>query len=170
MKITSKVCTKCGLDKSADCYYKNNRIKSGLDSRCKACEKTRHNTELARERSRRHYIKHKDRILESNKSNIKLKSYKKEYYKKNKTRLNRGRILNLYDLSEEAYNILLVKQQGVCAICKEFEKENRVLSIDHDHLTGKVRGLLCNSCNRGLGYFRDSLFILRNSIDYLERI
>ena len=60
-------------------------------------------------------------------------------------------------------------QKGICAICGELPHgENRVLHIDHDHLTGKIRGLLCMSCNRALGWFRDDTVILKKAIEYLK--
>jgi hypothetical protein len=59
-------------------------------------------------------------------------------------------------------------QEGKCAICKEPET-TRVLSIDHCHKTNKVRGLLCQRCNLGLGNFLDSRGNLQSAIDYLHK-
>jgi len=66
----------------------------------------------------------------------------------------------LYKISLEEYTRLLKQQNGVCAICKLPQVDKRkYLCVDHDHKTGKVRGLLCNLCNVGLGAFKDgSLF------------
>jgi Recombination endonuclease VII len=65
-----------------------------------------------------------------------------------------------YGLSVEEYDVLLEVQNGVCAICKRPErrinnksKKLQALSVDHDHNTGRIRGLLCNNCNWGLGWF-----------------
>jgi hypothetical protein len=63
----------------------------------------------------------------------------------------RTQIKRKFGLSEEEYNAILRKQNGVCAICKRQQKGRR-LAVDHDHVTGKVRGLLCISCNRVVGY------------------
>lgn len=71
----------------------------------------------------------------------------------------------------EQYNAMLIEQKGVCAICGKSEEVSPkgVLSIDHDHTTGKVRGLLCDTCNRGgLGHFYDNVSLLRNAIKYLK--
>lgn len=65
-------------------------------------------------------------------------------------------------------DLLLKDQGGVCAICFD-EPATRRLALDHDHLGGSERGLLCTRCNMGLGYFRDSQVILGSAIDYLER-
>lgn len=58
---------------------------------------------------------------------------------------------NLYGLSWEEYLLLLEGQDGVCAICHQ--PSDRELHVDHDHLTGRVRGLLCGRCNTGLGFY-----------------
>ncbi len=69
---------------------------------------------------------------------------------------------------------LLESQGGVCAICKKEEQiidkggGTQRLSVDHDHDTGKIRGLLCNDCNVGLGRFKDNLELLRSAVAYLE--
>lgn len=60
-----------------------------------------------------------------------------------------------------------VVTQKACAIC-EVVPRNKNLDIDHDHKTEKFRGLLCNSCNRGLGHFKDNPEFLRKAASYLE--
>jgi hypothetical protein len=72
-----------------------------------------------------------------------------------------------YGLTEADYLAKIQEQNNVCAICKE-KQLNKVLCIDHNHVTGKVRGLLCNSCNIGLGHFRDNSKILHSAIEYLQ--
>lgn len=62
-------------------------------------------------------------------------------------------------------------QEGQCCICKEFRDTYHSqggLYIDHDHKTGEIRGLLCNSCNVMLGLIKDDLGILKNAMDYLQ--
>lgn len=66
------------------------------------------------------------------------------------------------------YEYILKKQGGVCAICKCVDKSGRSLAIDHNHNTNAVRGLLCGSCNRGLGLFKDDVKILSEAIKYLK--
>lgn len=79
-----------------------------------------------------------------------------------------GNIKLKYGLTPEAWKGLFEKQQGVCAICKNPETQNKRISVDHDHQTGKVRGLLCNNCNRGLGLLKDSLHTLVAAVEYLK--
>lgn len=71
-----------------------------------------------------------------------------------------------YGLTEADYLAKIVEQGNVCAICSK-KDETKVLCVDHDHVTGEVRGLLCGNCNVGLGNFRDSPKILESAIAYL---
>ena len=69
----------------------------------------------------------------------------------------------------DVYRDLFEAQQGVCSICSRPENGRyKHLSIDHDHDTGKIRGLLCNNCNRGLGLLKDSPELLRKAARYVE--
>lgn len=80
-------------------------------------------------------------------------------------------LMEKYGITLEEYNSLLEKQDGGCAICGNKEsgnKKRKVLYVDHDHNTGKVRGLLCHYCNFGLGNFRDNTDYLKRAIAYLE--
>ena len=72
-----------------------------------------------------------------------------------------------YGITEQQYDDLLKAQHGVCAICGRHQHYQR-LSVDHDHKTGRVRGLLCMQCNRGIGRFFDSPIRLRSAAEYLE--
>jgi len=77
-----------------------------------------------------------------------------------------------YGILLDEYEDMLKYQNGVCAICKQHEtaKQNgktKMLCVDHDHKTGKVRGLLCTKCNKVLGLVDDNKIILENMIDYL---
>lgn len=81
------------------------------------------------------------------------------------------RLKSRYGMSTEDYSRLFVEQDGCCAICgrHQFEFE-RALAVDHDHKTGRVRGLLCHSCNMGLGAFynNDNTRVLKEAIKYVE--
>ncbi len=75
----------------------------------------------------------------------------------------------LYGLEPGQFDAMLAAQGGGCAICHEpASSDGRGLHVDHDHETGRVRGLLCNSCNHGLGKFRDDPALLRAAIKYLS--
>lgn len=81
-----------------------------------------------------------------------------------------------YGVDIHVYHEMLEAQNGVCAICRGVEKSTdaasgkvRALAVDHCHEGDKVRGLLCSSCNRGLGLFKDNPALLRLAADYVER-
>jgi len=82
---------------------------------------------------------------------------------------------NVYGIEPERYYELLDRQGGVCAVCgkDELSAHGRTgtrfrLSVDHCHVTGRVRGLLCQSCNRAIGLLGDNIGILEKAIDYLK--
>lgn len=74
----------------------------------------------------------------------------------------------LYGIGIEDYLRMLERQSNVCKICNKKCKTKSRLSVDHNHETGAVRGLLCNRCNRALGMFEDNVETLRSAIRYLE--
>lgn len=78
----------------------------------------------------------------------------------------RGKRIRSYGISEDEFDQMMTNQEGKCYICKG-DNGSIALCIDHDHLTGKVRGLLCNKCNRGLGLFSDDLVLLKRAMNYL---
>ena len=78
-------------------------------------------------------------------------------------------IKKVWDITLEQYNEILDSQNGVCAICKEKPIEGKNLFIDHNHETGKVRGLLCNHCNLGIGNLKENEYIFLESIKYLKK-
>jgi len=81
---------------------------------------------------------------------------------------NRISRIRLYGIDVEDYERMLFEQDGVCAICKE-PSSGRALDIDHDHKTGKVRGLLCSNHNRALGLFSDDIILLLRATEYLVK-
>lgn len=77
-----------------------------------------------------------------------------------------------YSISLEDYDAMLVSQGGGCAICgltAEEESHYSVLPVDHCHTTGAIRGILCQKCNSGLGFFRDNKELLQQAIVYLSK-
>ncbi len=74
--------------------------------------------------------------------------------------------LRRYGLTLAEYNVLFESQGKVCAICQN--PSSRRLAIDHCHVTGKTRALLCNTCNAGLGMFKDNTELLEKAVAYLK--
>jgi hypothetical protein len=91
---------------------------------------------------------------------------KQKYALRRQAELDRSR-LKLYGITPQDFRRMLAKQGGVCAICKGPEPTGMALAVDHDHVTGRVRGLLCSNCNKGLGCFKDSPCALRTAALYL---
>lgn len=84
-------------------------------------------------------------------------------------RAARVRLLReVYGLTLEEYDAMLIAQGGVCAICRE--EPTRSLAVDHDHATGQVRGLLCIRCNRAIGNLRDDPNLARRLAEYLDSV
>jgi len=78
--------------------------------------------------------------------------------------------LKTYNLSQKEYSLIFYRRQrGKCPICNNLLKEyGREQAIDHDHQTGRVRGVLCRLCNRGIGFFNDDTVRLKRAIRYLR--
>lgn len=140
-----KVCTVCKKTKELENFYNYKAYKDGLSYRCKECDNLSRakwsdkNPDKAKESQRKRNLKHK------------------------------------YGLTIEDYDNILKSQGNSCAIC--FKKDSEVtgdrfskikFAVDHDHATGKVRGILCNQCNRALGMFLDSKEVLLSAMNYLE--
>ena len=122
-----------------------------------------------KEYNKKYYGKNKEKIA----------AYGKKYREKNRERVlaykkewNKKRLVQLrYGISPEEVAAMLKEQDNKCKICLiKFNKAiwKYKVNIDHCHKTNKVRGLLCNLCNRGLGFFKDSKENLTNAINYLE--
>jgi hypothetical protein len=79
-----------------------------------------------------------------------------------------------YGLTLEDYQKMLDKQENRCAICDREESSisrygtPKRLTVDHNHATGQIRGLLCDNCNRGIGHLQEDIRILEKAIEYLK--
>lgn len=102
------------------------------------------------------------------KKRLRQKAY---YYRHRERRLAAVRMVN-YQCTPEKYQTMLEAQDGKCAICRSvptarYRGRLKQLSVDHDHITGQIRALLCNGCNAGLGYFGNNPFTLIAAAQYL---
>ncbi len=140
LKKTFKMCTKCGDDVPLEGFFRCKDGKDGYMSECKKCNL---------KRRKEHFL-----------SPIGQKKY------------NVSRLKRKYGITLAEYGTMLEAQCGVCAICGLPETETnsigtKWLSVDHDHKTNKVRGLLCGKCNQALGCFKDNKDIMLSAILYL---
>jgi len=92
---------------------------------------------------------------------------KKRSSKNNPDSTKNAQLRIKFNITLEQYNQIFYLQNHKCAICNDECKTGRKLAVDHDHKTGKIRGLLCMNCNNALGKFKDSKAILMKAIEYL---
>lgn len=135
-------CRKCLEIKDADLFT--------WPGRCKACENKKQSE----------FIKQHRRKPEN----------KEKYYRY----AIKSHLKKTYGMTLEEYDLMVEKQDGKCAICKNKEDHNvpgqreHKLSVDHCHITKKIRGLLCRKCNQTLGIFKENIEIFENCIKYLK--
>ncbi len=131
-------CLECCEFKEIGSFYHNKQLNKPY-SKCKACV-------CARNKKWRDEPKNRIRKNEGNK---------------------RNHLLRTFGLKWSDYTDMHEDQQGLCMICNK-PQSGRKLAVDHNHSTGEVRGLLCDGCNRGLGYFKDNPALLEGAITYLR--
>ncbi len=160
MKET-KLCTKCKSVKPLSAFYIRKDRPCGYYSHCRACQCAattkwlRKHPEKNRERARIYAQEHPEKH--------------KQWAEKNKGRckiLNRKTNLAQYGITLAEYDELFEKQNGNCAVCGLPEITRR-LSVDHNHETNEIRGLLCSKCNFFIGLAQENPDILNKAIDYL---
>lgn len=169
-----KVCIKCGNNfskKSCEwCkaeYQRNYRKTNATSIHVKRMAYHQKNAEKIKEQKRIYNSQNKERISKVRKDYRNKNAEKLTAYYQSDERRNLV-YLRVYGITLEDYNALFERQNGVCAGCKRPSKNKR-LHIDHVHdETKKVRGLLCNSCNRALGLLLDSVETLKNLIEYID--
>lgn len=124
----------------------------------------RKNKEEAEKYRKEYVAKNRDKVRQQQlnwraKNPDYMPKYLKEYHREYNLKIK-------YGLTVEDYNNMLLNQAGGCAICGKSPGE-RPFDVDHCHDTGKVRGLLCNNCNMGLGSFKDNIDNVRRAVQYL---
>lgn len=97
---------------------------------------------------------------------------KRKWYELNREhvikRTRRSAIKRLFGIDQAEVDRMFVEQNGACVICGNWLDQGRNTHIDHNHVSGKVRGLLCGLCNKGLGLFKDSPDLLELASKYLR--
>lgn len=184
---SSKACNRCLAVKPLDSFHVLRRSADGRMGVCKECrsEKGRIDREVsperylaAAERQRERRAKDPDSARKSreqgrawraaNPEKQRARNERAKARRVNDPDKNRANWLSHYGLTPDGYERLVESQGGVCAICKQPCKRYARLPIDHDHQTGRLRGLLCDRCNRALGLFDDDADIVEAAVAYLE--
>ncbi len=141
--IEQKECSRCHQIKPLSDFAKRKGRKIGAVSRCKQCHRET-------DPKRNTYVKgrYPEKSLE---------------YRRNKT------LLRYYGISLADYDVMLASQGGTCKVCHGPSLGKGRYHVDHDHVTGKIRGLLCHKCNVALGMVHDNVEHLKALIAYLEK-
>lgn len=147
--LNLRKCAKCKISKelSPENYNRETRDKQGFCRYCRACK-------------RQYNIDNLDRRVASN---VRCKLRDPEGYK---MRAKTKRMKALYGMSLQDYQDRFSAQGEKCLICEARDSD---FHVDHCHSTGEVRGILCGTCNRGLGQFKDNITILLSAVDYLNQ-
>ena len=150
-----KQCRVCGKEKLLTDYYKRTDPRRAMSDPCRECV-------LAARKA--DYHKRKEYMSE------RARRYRKEHPEK----IRDTKLRQTYNVGSDYYNEKLAEQGGVCAGCRQnvqiiWKGKVVAMAIDHDHKTGKNRGVLCMHCNRALGSLRDDINVLNNLIDYLNK-
>lgn len=161
-----KTCHCCKTERSESEFYRDSSKASGLSSHCKPCGRARSKTYRDREDPERRRAYNKEyHIRNAEKAKANSKKWRLENPEKELAR----DLKDSFGMTLEAWDELMLKQGGVCAICENQCKSGRRLAVDHIHGTNPiiVRGLLCACCNRAVGMLKDSPHLLRRAADYV---
>lgn len=175
-----KRCSSCGVDKPSGAFSLRRQSKDGLQHRCKECSAIlnrvyhQRNAEKLREGGRGEKIcprcgvaKSGARFSLNRTTSDGLQAWCKDCLVEKARCNNLRHLCQEHGLPPEAIARL---QAGPCDICGAAKPGGRgSFSVDHDHLTGEVRGSLCHSCNTALGHFRDDPQLLRAAARYVEK-
>jgi hypothetical protein len=160
--MEKRICTGCNQEKplDSDHFTKDKYDKSGFTYRCKICRN---------ETSRKWNLKNPDKVKEANLLN---RDKRKKFYSSPEGIVcsRKAHLKRMYGITLDDFNKMLKNQGGKCAICRgtETRDKHKVMAVDHDHKTGKVRALLCFKCNSALGNFNDDPELLKKALKYLK--
>ena len=149
---TFKICRACHVDKPIEEFGRNKNNCDGVHNLCKPCA-VKQATESRGRNRERHRV------------------YNKAWAAANPDKVHQTQIRRKYGIDRAEYDAMLTKQGGKCAICGATEAGARTTNfhVDHCHDSSKVRGLLCASCNMGIGQLGHDRFRLIAAISYLDR-
>ena len=158
--MAKKKCTKCGDPKPLNQFHQDASHKDGHSSQCDQCRC---------ENGGSYYEKNKARCQARMREHYRKKMSVRENYEE----FRDGRLRKQYGITLKTYWRMHKQQKGLCKICRQPETcirlgKRRILMVDHDHKTGKVRGLICQNCNHLLGHAKDSMTVLAAAIMYLK--
>ncbi len=150
--------------------------KDGVTKFCPTCEQTKSIEDFHNLRTRvdGKYGRCKECALNASRKSNKRRKLFPDRVAKRKQGTVRSRLRCQWGMSIEEYNAMLANQNGACAICGNPSNQNTHngyparLAVDHSHETGVIRGLLCRTCNLGIGNFLDLPVLLEAAVAYLR--
>lgn len=156
----TRICSKCGKEKAVSQYQKGRR-------QCRKCK-----TAIKKATALRNRVELEEQKCNKCKRVLPINSFASSSVnvsgKQSKCRecMKLYKVQERYGISGEEYGRMLREQKGLCLICQD---EMIPPAVDHDHRDGKVRGLLCKTCNSGLGCFKDDSSIVFRAASYLYK-
>jgi hypothetical protein len=169
IKDGKRICNRCQVWKSLDCYHKSKTGMAGIAAVCKECV-----NELARIRYNKNPEYYRDKRKDSK------REYDQQRYAamvaagkkpaKDPKKEKNAYLMRNYGITIRDYDRILAEQGGKCAICgtSQSDRKDGKLVVDHCHASGKVRGILCHKCNLMLGNANDLISTLEQAVIYLR--
>ena len=177
--METKTCTKCKEEKTLSEFNKNKLRPDGLHSWCNDCKSeynSEYNKRLETKRSKVEYSREywQRPEVKARRKEYEQCSKRKEYLQRPEVKARkvvrdkRSWMLRTYGITFEQKQQMIAKQNGRCAICKNKLDMGKNTCVDHDHKTGKVRGILCSNCNTFLGFGKDNSSVMRAAANYID--
>lgn len=170
MQMQNRVCKTCEEELPAERFYTNKRGYTNLH--CRKCNsvlrKRRYEDKGRYPTASRKFCRTCGHERDNNL--FSKSAYSKDGYAYSCKICRFDKLKERYGLTKEDYEIILNRQNKLCAICKCLPEQSnhKILHVDHNHTTGKVRGLLCSSCNGALGLFKDNPEVVAAALLYLK--
>jgi hypothetical protein len=161
----TKRCKKCGATKALEDFYKAAGTRDGLRGECKECNAAAKAAWYQRNRAA--VIRKVQAWQAANPERVKAVRKKRNVARRAEHR--EAHLVRTFGITQSEYDAMLAAQGGACAICDRSPREGSSLHVDHDHGTGRIRGLLCFRCNGGLGQFAEDVDRLVAATGYVVR-
>ena len=143
----------CLLPEGENVKFSGNRLKC---NRCRGREYYSRNRDKVNKSARAHYAKNRDR----------RRAWAAQYHRDNPDKKLEWGLRRRYGITLDEYRQMCDAQDNRCVICQEVPRGR--LCVDHCHASGKFRGLICSTCNIGLGMFKNDPYLLRRAAGYLR--